>query len=807
MRNLRHAVRILARTWLFSLAAIAILALCIGVNTAVLAVVDAVLIRPLPYPSPEGLLQIVAVARHEGAEAVQEWHTGATWEAIRDGAAGLDAAVIASGGGGVNLALGGTARHVRQHRVSAGFFRVLGVAPARGREFTPAEDRVNGPPVAILSHALWRTTFGADASIVGRRVLLRGEPYTVVGVMPAGFQPLLAADLWTPLRPTTTGEGSGTNFQIIGRVRQAASPQEAQEQLARVSADLARQRGVDPSRAGLLQTLPLRQGLSLDARRPLVLLWSAVAAVFLIGCVNVGGMLLARSAARAGEVATRLALGARPGHIVRQLMTESLVLALAGGMAAVLVGQGALAALRAYGATTFPALETARLDWRVLAATLALTLVATLVLGLLPAWQAARVDLRAAQGTARTVAGRRRFVSLGLLVGSQVALTLPLLLGAGLLLRTLSSLWHLEPGFDPSNVVTARFSLQDARYASAEKTRRFLEQTAQRLQMAPGVEAAAASLSLPYERALNMPIGLAGQDPGRPSLTNLSYVTPGYFAALKIPILQGRAFSDHDGPDAARVAIANEAFVAMYFGDRPAIGELVRLGQDAVQIVGVSASVQQRRAGWGRFGPVAPVPNLYIPAAQTSDRFLALVHTWFSPSWIVRSARPGGEVVAAIEETMRAADPMLPIAAFRSFDELKHESLATQQLLGGLVGALGALALALTALGIYGLLANLVGERSRELGIRMALGSTVARAIRTAVRPALVWVAAGLAAGAALAIPASGVLRSFLWEVTTLDPATLAGVGLGFIATALAASAAPALRILRLNPAETLRGE
>lgn len=808
LRNVRFACRLLRRHWLFSLTAVTLLALCLGVNTVVLSLVNVLMLRPLPYPDQERLAQLVSLARADGAEAFNDSHTGRTWEAIRDEATRLEAAVW-GGSSGVNLAVGGVARYVSQGRVSAGFFHVLGVAPALGREFSDVEDRLNGPPVVVLGHTLWRSAFNADRAIVGQTILLRGEPFTVVGVMPAGFQPVAPADLWTPLRPARTGEGAGTNYGILARLRPGTTWDAGNAQLASVSAGLARERGLDPARALRLQVVPLQRGLTDDIRRPVFLLWSAVTAVFFIGCVNIGGMLLARASARTSEIATRLALGARMSHVAVQLMTESAVLALAGGVGAVAIGSGALAVLRYYGAEAWPVLETAGLDWRVLAATLGLALAAGLIVGLLPAWQASRVDLRSAQSAGgRAVAGRRRFVSLGLLVGGQVALTVPLLVGAGLLLRTFSGLWNASPGFNPDHVVTARFSLEDARYADIEAARRLLAQGVERLGAIPGVEGAAAALSLPYERALNMGFQkVAGGEGADRLITNMGYVTPGFFATLQIPLLQGRAFTDADGADAARVVIVNDAFARLYFPDRPAVGEMLRLGKETAQIVGIVGSVQQRRAGWGDFGPVGLVPNLYVPSTQVDAALLRIAHTWFSPSWIVRSPRPTADVIAAVDRTMRTLDPMLPINAFRSIDDLKRQSLVQQRFLAMLVGTLGGLALTLSALGLYGLLANLVAERARELGIRMALGSTRHEAVRTAVRPGLLWVLSGAVIGAALTVPAAGLLRTFLWGVSPNDTTTLVRVSLALAAMALLATLVPALRIARLNPADTLRAE
>jgi len=388
----------------------------------------------------------------------------------------------------------------------------------------------------------------------------------------------------------------------------------------------------------------------------------------------------------------------------------------------------------------------------------------------------------------------------------QVALSVPLLIGAGLLLRTFLHLWNLNPGFDPSHVLTARFSLQDARYKTPQQITQLFDRTLTRLHEMPGIEVAAVSLALPYERGLNMGLRLPGraQTPA-PGITTMAYVTPEYFAALRIPLLQGRVFTAADGSSAAPVAVVNQAFANQYFKDPGPLGQPITAGSMAgMQIVGVVGNVQQR-SGWQGYEPVAPVPALYVPAAQTNDKFLQLVHTWFSPNWIVRSSLSGPQVMAAIESATRAADPLLPMAEFRSVQDLKIDSLQFQRLLAALVGTLAGLAIMLTALGIYGLIANLVSERGRELGIRMALGSTVGQAVRTALRPGLLWVLAGLVAGSVISFMVERFLKSFIWGVRSADPVTLIGVAIGLLIATALASVIPASRIVRLNPADTLR--
>jgi predicted permease len=800
MHDLRYAFRLIRQNWGFSLTVIAILALCIGANTAVLAVVNGAMLRPLPYPEPDRLTEIVAKYRFEGKESTINNFDGTTWEAIRDHASALNSAVFSDGASGVNLGVNGGGVYVKQQRVCAGFFGVLGVRPLVGREFIADEDRPKGAPVVILSHALWQRFFHGDPDVIGRGILLRGEPYTVVGIMPAGFTSGAKADIWTPIHPSRTGEGGGSNYDIIARLRPGASWQEASGQLAAITEDLKREGVFHKDRSALLEIIPLLEGRTSDLRKPLMLLWAAVGFVFVLGCVNIGGMLLARASGRIGEIATRLALGAPFSRIVRQLLIESTLLGLLGGIAGAVAGRGALAGLREFGALTFPFLETVTLDWRVLTATLLLTLIAGIAFGLAPAWQATRVDLRSAQSGSRGVAGRKRFISLGALVGGQVALTVPLLFGAGLFLHTFIHLWNLNPGFDPDHVLTAKFSILDARYQTAVQMTQFYDKVFARLHETPGIEAAAAAVSLPFERALNDGVKIPSRD--RPVITNLTYVTPEYFTAFRIPLLRGRAFSTSDSVESAKVCIVNQAFVRRYFKNGDALGQPLSDGM----IVGIAGDVMEARAGWGDAGPVAAVPEVYIPATQVGVD-LTMLHTWLSPSWIVRSSLDGAQVAKAIEDATRSADPMLPMASFRSVRDVKSASLTLQRFLAAVAGTIAALAMMLSAMGIYGLISNLVTERTKELGIRMALGSGVGRAIHVALRPGLIWVLCGVAVGAAAALGFERFLKSFLWGVQPGDPVTLIGVGLGLLLATALASLIPASRIARLNPADTLRSE
>ena len=801
MPDLRHAFRLIRRNWPFSLTVIAILALSIGVNTAVLAVVNAAMLRPLPYPQPDRLAQIVRIFRDEGNSDSRNNQDGRTWELIRDRVPSLDAAVYTDWVTGVNLGVEGSGVYVQQQRVASGYFRVLGIAPLIGREFNADEDRAGGPSAVIISHALWHRYFHDDQAVIGRRVVLRGEPYTIIGVMPAGFRGAVKADLWTPIRPSTEGEGGGTNYTIVARIKDGATWQKASAQLAPLVEELKKSGSIERDAQARLDAIPLQEGLTSDLRQPLMLLWGAVGFVFLLGCVNIGGMLLARASGRTGEIATRLALGAPFSRIVRQLLIESTVLGLFGGIAGAVLGWGALAALREFGALTFPFLETVFLDWRVLLATLALTLMGGLAFGLAPAFQAARVDLRSVQSS-RSVAGRQRFRSLGILAGGQVALTVPLLFGAGLLVHTFLHLWNLSPGFDANHVMIAKFSLQDARYKTAAQMNRLYDAAVVRLHQTPGIEAAAVGLTLPYERALNT--GFHPPNSEKLENTSMTYVTPEFFNVLRIPLHQGRAFTLADTEDSAAVAVVNEAFVKRYLKGGQAVGVPLGFGKKPRLIVGVVGDVQDR-AGWGDFGPIGYIPMVYVPATQFNG--LEMIHAWFSPKWVVRSSLGGAQVSRAIEDATRSVDPLLPMAAFQSITELKTNALSFERLLAVLAGTIAALAMILSVMGIYGLISNVVTGRTRELGIRMALGSTIGQAIGVALRPGLIWVLTGIAVGAGAAFGLERFLKSFLWGVQPGDPLTIAGVGLGLLVATALASLIPASRIARLNPSDTLRSE
>jgi predicted permease len=801
MRDLRYAVRVLLKSPVFAATAVLTLALCIGANTAIYSVVDRVLLRALPYPNPDRLAQVMTHFSRGGDD--EGGQTGGTWEVLRDGLTSADVAVFSGLGMGVNLVAGDQPQYVKQQRVSAGFFRVLGVAPMMGREFTPAEDRPDGPALAMLSHGLW-TRLGADPAIVGRAITLRGESHTVVGVMPADFTSGSPVDVWTPLRPWKGGEGGGQNYGIIARLRPGATWAEADAQVTSIGDPVMRDLYRSPENAARLHLIPLQRGETQDVRDPILVLWGAVALVLLIGCVNIAGLLMARGAARAPEIAMRMALGGGRAAIVRQLLTESLVLATVGGVLGLALGYAGSKVFAVLLEDAFGLTGDAGLDARVLAITAAIALGTSVVFGLLPALQASRVNLRETlvESGNPSIAGAARSWPRRVMVVAEVALGVVLLVGAGLLIRTFDHLMRLRAGFDGTHVMTATLSLQDARYQSAERVTQLFDQSLARMRAAPGVERAAVALTLPYERALNTGFRWATGDPQSRTI-NMTYITPEYFSALRVPVLSGRVFTDADSPASAPVVIVSEAFVRRFSSNESPIGRQFA-GNPARTVVGVVGDIQVK-AAFGNAGPIAAVPAAYVPASQVNAAFLKMVHTWFSPSWFVRAAGTPHDLVANMQRAVQAVDPLLPFAKFRTLDDVRGEAVATPRAQATLLGALAGLALLLAAVGLYGLVANSVAERTRELGIRLALGASSRQTVMAAAAPGIALALAGVALGLGAARLGATALQHLVWGVSVTDPVTFVVAAGSVLLVALVAALAPALRISRLNPIRALR--
>jgi len=799
----------------FAAIVLATLGLAIGANTAVYSVLNAVLFRSVPYPEPDRLA-VLAAAYTLNGHTDEEVQTGRQFLLVRDAAPGLDVAAF-SQESGANFAAGSRPEYIQQQRVSSGFFRVLGIEPEYGREFTRAEDVPGGPAQAVLSHAFWRRIFHGDPHAIGRPITLKGEPYTVVGVMPRGFLPAAPVDVWTPLRPSPEGEGGGSNYGAIARLKPGVSPAEAEGQLKAISRVIQEAGYLDgPAHADFEERLiPYQRGMTGPMREDgplrseLLLTWAAVLVVLLIGCVNIAGLLLARSQARSREIATRLAVGGSRARIVRQLLIESLVLALAGCAVGIAVGSYAIDGLKRLGAATFELWHPIALDWRVMLAMLGIAVVTAVLFGLAPAIATSRIDIRSVlvEG-GRGMAGGRRHWSRSALVVGEVALSLMLLVSAGLLVRTLAYLHGLNPGFDPHNVIAAEISLQDHRYETVKDVNGLFHRTLEGIRLIPGVESAAVALTLPYERPLNSGFRTVDGNDREVHTGHWVYVTPGYFGAMRIPLLQGRDFRESDSPDSARVLVVSRSLAARSFPHGAALGRHMSCGQGTTcEIVGIVGDVVQHVELGGDTAPISVQPTIYMPVAQTRSDGLKLWHVWFSPKLAIRTAGPIRGLQSRVVAAITAADPLLPVARFHTVDELRGRYTSGGRYLALLFSVLAGLAVLLASIGLYGLVGRGIAERQHELGVRIALGATTEQTIVDIIKPGLILSVSGVLLGAFLSLAAASLLKRMIWGVAPADPATFFVTALILLAVTAVASIVPALRVLRLDPAETLRSE
>ncbi|MGH9733879.1 MAG: ABC transporter permease [Candidatus Acidiferrales bacterium] len=806
MRNLpqdfKFAVRQFRRNPGFTATVMITLALAIGANTAIFSVVNALIFESLPYPHPEriGTIYERITGAHPSDDGVGI--DGERWELLRDNVPALISAATA-GWSGVNLRAGSNIDYVREGRVSAHYLDVLGVPPVIGRNFTKEEDRPGGPKVAILSYNLWRDVFGKDAGIVGKGIDLKGQPYTVIGVLPQGATTPMNADLYTPLQASREGEGGGKNFDVITRLRNGASWQEADAQINRAWAVLAQ--NFEKRSAGshiTYYSVPLQKAET-DPLRPQVIgLMLAAGLILLIACANLAGLTLVRVLRRTPEVATRLALGASPWQIQKQFWSENLLLAIIGGAVGIGVGFVALRSLLLLLPPHFLPVERVSLNAGVLAFAVAISLLTSILFGMLPALAVRKTDIRSSMGGRTITRGSVRLRQI--LIAGEVAVTVVLLAASGLLIRTLVHLETLPKGFTPNGVMIAKASLDDARYHDPAAFRKLLDESTAAMRRIPGVMDAAVGLSVPYETVLNDGVTLSdGKDAGQMVGTDVIYATPSYFYTLQMPLLAGRSFTDADGPNSQHVAIVNQTFARKFYGGANPVGHYL---DKNMLIVGEVTDVPIS----SRLNPVAPLEGeqtMYVPAAQVDAAGLALIHTWFQPDWIVRTAGPVQGLTAQIQGALNSADPDLPASGFYSIGDLLARTLATQRIEVALLGVMAGLALLLSAVGIFALVANMVTQRTREIGIRMALGSTVAQAMLQIGRAGLVATVVGLVVGLAASAGALQLMRGLLYGIGVYDAPTLIGVVLVLSCVAFAATALPTLRIARIDPSLTLREE
>jgi putative ABC transport system permease protein len=802
-----YSLRSLLKAPGFTATVILTLALGIGANSAIFSVVDAVLLRPLPFPDAGRVVNVAWDGRGHlqalSAVKFQYWHDHArafdamaTWrESLR------------------RVDIGGEVSAVRTLSVSGGFFQVLGYTPALGRTFEPFEGS-DGPSVAIISHALWRTHFGSSPDVVRRTIRLDDEPVAIVAVLPESFAfPYEdeAVQVLVPLQLTVDPNDIAENWPTIARLRAGVTRAEAQADVASLTEPFQAMYPNQASEQDRGMTLATFGELyvNVNVRRALWILMGAVTLVLLIACANVANLFLARAARRRGEIALRTALGATRGRVARLVFTESVLVAITAGALGLLVGKWVTDALIALTPTDVPRMAAIGIDWRVTLFTFAVSLATSVLFGGAAAWPAARARVaEVLKEGSRGSSGRSR-IRQGLLV-AQSGLSMVLLVGAGLLLVTLIGLTRVDPGFDPEGLVAVRIPSTPGGYETSQKVWELERQVIERVEGSPVVASIAGASNLPLERGINTPMTIAG----RPDLfgtVEWRAVTPGYFRTLGIPLRSGRTFEDTDLAAGPPVAIVNEAFARRYFGGENPIGERIDVGRiqgkslDAapasqrVEIVGIVADIREVSLR------TEPRRTIYVPQAQAPTRLSNVRGTL--PVFIAKGRFAGGDVGGAIVDAIRVVDPVLPRPEVFPLDDVVARSLARERFGATLLSVLAALALALTAFGIYGVLAYTIQQRRREIGIRMALGASGSQVARLVMLQGLAPVLVGVVLGVLSAMGLSRVVAGFLWGVTPTDPATLATMAAVLLGVALAASWIPAREAANLDPVNTLNCE
>ena len=800
VQDVQYGVRMLRRAPGFTFAGLLTLALGIGANTAIFSVVNAVLLRPLPYPQPERLVRFV---RQRSVDAAGQ--TGRRYLFFRDHLKSVEALTAFRGAGSLNMVRDDSARFVSVRAVSKEYFTVFGAPPALGQAFSEEHDATGGPDVVMLSHALWQSAFEGRRDVVGTTVQVADKPYTVLGVMPEWFEAGSAPDLLIPLRPGVTGPGGGFNYTVVGRLRQDVSIDAASAEAAILWSSF---RAEFPNASGEKERpsgfLSLQESIASSVKPSLLMMSGAVGLLLLISCANTANLLLARASSRSREIAVRAALGAGRGRIVHQMLTESTLLALTGAVLGLAMAYWTVPALLALTPPAYRVTADVRIDGVVLTVTLALAVVTGLLFGLAPAIGVSRHDLTDAfkeDGT-RTAGSRRTGWLRRLLVAAELALCMMLLVGAGLLLQTFLKLQAIDPGFDISGVLTARMPLQGERYATPAALTRFYEDGLARIRSLPGVHDAAVVNGVPLEQALNLNLTvLDGPVEVKGALTDWRYATTDYFNTMRIPIVAGRGFTDADRAGAPPVAVVSDEFARRFFNGSSPIGRHIAVFRDdgAIEIVGVAKNLKESGLR------VRPMPVMYVPVAQTHAVAIGTTHGYFPASWVVRADNPGAALRRQIEEEIRAIDPHQPFSTFRTMEESKMRAMAVERFQMTLLGIFAVIGLLLATAGIYGLVAYSVNQRTREFGIRMALGASTSTILRSVVGQGIMLAVVGVAVGASAAVFATRVLRTFVWEVSTLDPATYIVVATVLIVVAVIASLVPAVRAVRLNPLKALR--
>jgi putative ABC transport system permease protein len=806
LQDLRYAFRLLAKSPSFTLIAVLTLALGIGANTAIFSVVNAVLLRPLGFRDPAKLVLVAEKSKYPtistSYENYQDWrdqsHSFESLEATR--------------GTAMTLSGSGEPENLNVRMATAKLFPLLGVDARLGRTFSADEDRAGGTPVAILTYGLWQRRFGGSPDVLGKPITLDAQPYTVIGVLPAGFELLQPADVFLPFHPWAHTLPDDRNWHpgiiVIGRLKPGASLDQARTEMVGITKRLEEQYPIYNTGTSA-DVVALQEQMVQNVRPALVLLLGAVSFVLLIACANVANLLLARAASRGREVAIRTSMGASRGRVVRQLLTESVLLSLAGGILGLLIAWASLGPLLKLSAGTVPNVFDVTLDPAVLAFTLGMSIITGLIFGIAPAMRTTKQDLRGTlnEGSRGSTAGPGHHRLRGSLISMEIALALLLLVGAGLLLRSFSRLQEIPPGFQPDHLFVADLPISQSAYAKPEQRFQFFDRVVDRARTLPGVRSAAAASFLPVSGGGGLlHFNIAGRPPKSPNdyiAAGYRTVTPNYFETLGIPLLQGRLFIPHDNERSPAVVIINSTMAHTYFPNENPLGHRIQVGATPdpdptvpnMEIVGVVGDVLQ---GLG----VDPKAEMYLPYRQ-ADGVLPV----FQLSIVMRTSGDPLQQSAALRSALSEIDPNQPLVKVRTMEDNIASTVAQPRFRTWLIGIFAALAVMLAAVGIYGVMSYSVTQRTNEIGIRVTLGAQPNDVFRTVVGEGLRFALIGICIGIVAGLLLTRLLQSFLYGISAADPLTFVAVTVLLLAVALAASFFPARRATRVDPMIALRYE
>ncbi|MGA9769122.1 MAG: ABC transporter permease [Blastocatellia bacterium] len=798
LKDVRFGVRMLVKNPGFAVVAVIALALGIGANTAIFSVVNAVLLRPLPFEAPDRLMVIRETKLPQFPEFsvapgnFLDWQKQST---VFEQMAAIQTSPF-------NLVGTGEPERLQGQRVTDGFFAMLGAQPQIGRVFMPEEDQPGHSNVVILSHGLWQRRFGGDPNILSQTIMLNGQSFNVVGVMPPTFRyGGRNTELWTPIAFTAqdSQQHGGHYIQAIGRLKPGVTLEQTQEELSAIAVRLAEQ--YPNSNAGWnVKVMPLLESAVRSIKPTLLVLLGAVAFVLLIACANVANLLLARAASRQKEVAIRTALGATRLRIIRQMLTESVLLSIAGGAVGLLLALWGINLLLSLAPEDLPRVRDVSLDGKVLAFTIGITLLTGLIFGLVPALQASKPNLNETlkdAGRGSTEGGRHHIIRSGLVV-FEIATALVLLVGAGLMIKSFLQLQQVDPGFNSSNALVVNVSLPKKKYPEADQQEAFYSQLLRKVSTLPGVQTAGASCVLPLTDDFVLGFEIQGRPPYAPGdepSTNYYSVTPDYFKAMGIPLLKGRLFTEQDSKNAPRVVIINESMAKQIFPDEDPLGKRIHVTNGPVtyrEIVGIVGDVKQY--GLDQKTPV----QTYEPFLQEPFSFMSLV---------VRTAGEPTSLSAAIRSEVLSIDSEQPVSSIKTLDQILSTSVAQQRFAMLLFGVFGAVAMVLAAVGIYGVMSYSVTERTHEIGIRMALGAGQREVLRLIVGHGMILTLIGIGVGLGAAFALTRLMSSFLFGVSVTDIMTFAVISASLTVVALTACVVPARRAMKVDPMIALRYE